>query len=115
MKLEMLAKQRELLICSLAGLCVIGGARERAMEVPGSAPDARKSPREASVNPADLPRARGELAPSSRRARPELSYGGSGPPLKLLAEAKSDENQRRLRVGDLTRPGPVARRISLDI
>ena len=68
--------------------------------VPGGAPGAPKPPREASVNPADL-----------LGGRREVSYGGSGPPLKLLAEAKSDENERRLRVGDLTRPGPVARRI----
>ena len=104
MKLEMSAKQRELLIRSLAGLGGIGGGREKAMEAPGVAPGARKPPREASVNPADL-----------RRGRHELSYGGSGPPLKLLAEAKSDENKRRLRVGDLTRPGPVARRIYIII
>ena len=61
--------------------------------------------------PPQIPRTCGTVAGRSPRGRPELSYGGSGPPLKLLAEAKSDENERRLRVGDLTRPGPVARRI----
>ena len=39
-------------------------------------------------------------AKRSPRGRDKLSYGGSGPPLKLLAEAKSDENERRLRVRD---------------
>ena len=29
-----------------------------------------------------------------------LIHGGSGPPLKLLAKAKSDENERRQRVAD---------------
>ena len=70
MKLEMSAKQRELLIRSLAGLGGIGGGREKAMEAPGSAPGARKPPREASVNPADL-----------WRGRAEIHTGGLGPPL----------------------------------
>ena len=41
---------------------------------------------------------------------PGYHTGGLTPP-KLLAEAKSDENERRQRVRDLTRPRPVARRI----
>ena len=40
-------------------------------------------------------------------------HTGVWAPPKLLAEAKSDENERRLRVGDLARPGPMARRILL--
>ena len=100
----MSAKQHESLIRSLAGLCGIGGAREGAMEVPGGAPGAPKPPREASVNLTGL---RTGHKPMANR----LIRGGSGPPLKLLAKAKSDENERRLRVRDLTRPGPVARRI----
>ena len=41
-----------------------GGAREGAMEVPGGAPGVPKPSREASVNPADLPGGRGEVAQS---------------------------------------------------
>ena len=40
-----------------------------------------------------------------------VGAGGVGAFPKLIAKAKSDENERRLRVGDLTRPGPLARRI----
>ena len=36
---------------------------------------------------------------------------GSAPPPKLLVEAKSDESKRGPRVADLTRLGPMARRI----
>ena len=72
--------------------------------VPGGAPGAPKPPREASVNPAGLRGGGKEVAPG-------LIRGGSGPPLKLLAKAKSDENERRQKVRDLTRPGPAARRI----
>ena len=37
------------------------GAREGAMEVPGIAPGVPNPPRDASVNPADLPRGRDEV------------------------------------------------------
>ena len=51
--------------------------------------------------------------PGSLQEQPREVPGGSrgGPPLKLLAKAKSDENERRQKVRDLTRPGPAARRI----
>ena len=44
-----------------------------------------------------------------------INYGSIIPEVwgspKLLAEAKSDKNERSLISGDLTRSGPVARRI----
>ena len=58
--------------------------------VPGGAPDAPKPPREASVN----------LLTGGKPVAAGLIRGGSGPPLKLLAKAKSDENERRQGVWD---------------
>ena len=41
----------------------------------------------------------------SSRSTTGVSYGVSGRSPHCLAEAKSDGNKRRLRIGDLTRPG----------
>ena len=77
---------------------------------PGGAPGISKPPRETSVNPAGLRTGREPMASLWRAyggpVANRLIRGGSGPPLKLLAKAKSDENERRQRVADLTRPGP---------
>ena len=53
---------------------------------------------------ADLPKVGGRSAGG-------LSYGFRAPP-KLLAEAKSDDNERKLRARDLTRSGPWASEFS---
>ena len=49
--------------------------------------------------------AKGRLRTSRRTSSGSIIPGVWAPP-NLLAEAKSDENERRLRVRDLTRPGP---------
>ena len=82
------------------------------------APGTPKPPREASVNPAGLQAGGKQVASrwqaGGKQVARGLIRGGSGPPLKLLAKAKSDQNKRRQRVADLTRPGPAAWRISLN-
>ena len=47
----------------------------------------------------------------SRRISNQAIIQGIWAPLELLPKAKGDENEPRLRVRDLTRPGPMAWRI----
>ena len=78
--------------------------------VPGEGPGGPEGrPRHLKAPSGDLRKSRGSADRWRTGGGPvanRLIRGGSGPPLKLLAKAKSDKNERRQRVVDLTRPGP---------